>query len=95
MYNPETGQVSETRDVTWLKRMYYTTAGADSNNVEPGIVLELESSDENENVNENATDNNDDDSSTAETKEGEEELPEANNATETSEWITTRSGRRV
>ena len=48
MYNPETGQVSETRDVTWLKRMYYTTAGADSNNVEPGIVLELESSDENE-----------------------------------------------
>ena len=78
MYNPET-QVSETRDVTWLKRMYYTTARADLNNVEPGIILELESSDENENVNENTTDNNDDESSTVEAKEGKDELPEAHN----------------
>ena len=63
MYNPETNQVLEIKDVTWLMRMYYTITGADSNYVEPGVVLGLESSDKNENVNENVTDNDDDESS--------------------------------
>jgi hypothetical protein len=43
MFNPHKSSVVETRDVTWLKRMFYERIGSDVTNLDPIVVIEADS----------------------------------------------------
>ena len=42
MCNPSTGKICETRDVIWLRRMFYERQDTEETMQEPVVVLELE-----------------------------------------------------
>jgi len=41
MYDPETGRVSQSRDVIWLNRMYYEKSNAGTTREDPIVILEV------------------------------------------------------
>ena len=46
MFNPESNRVLITRDVTWLKQMYYSPSTSTGDGKEPGVIIELLKSEE-------------------------------------------------
>ena len=60
MYNPSTGKICETRDVIWLRRMFYERQDAEDTTQEPVVYLEREQDQEQSEDRESETGNESD-----------------------------------